>query len=99
MPRHLLDAGDGQRAVSGRLGVELDLVEDAPDHGAAVHPVHAVVHVVVERRLGRLQNATGEQSDLTNSPSNSRPITLFPLSLRGKVSLTSRRSNLNSRGR
>ena len=54
MHSSLLDAGDGQRAVSGRLRVELDLVEDAPDHGAAVHPVHAVVHVVVERRFRRL---------------------------------------------
>ena len=51
----LLDAGYGQRAVSGRLGVELDLVEDAPDHGAAVDAVHAVVHVVVERRFRRLK--------------------------------------------
>ena len=53
--QYLLDTGDGERPVARRLGVELDLVEDAPDHGAAVHPVHAVVHVVVERRLGRLQ--------------------------------------------
>ena len=57
--QYLLDTGDGERPVARRLGVQLDLVEDAPDHGAAVHPVHAVVHVVVERRLGRLkENAT-----------------------------------------
>ena len=62
MPTHLLDAGDGQRAVSGRLGVELDLVEDAPDHGAAVDAVHAVVHVVVERRFRRLKKGTDIRS-------------------------------------
>ena len=51
----LLDAGDGERPVSGGLRVQLDLVQDAPDHGAAVDPVHAVVHVVVERGFRRLQ--------------------------------------------
>ena len=59
----LLDAGDGERPVSGGLRVQLDLVQDAPDHGAAVDPVHAVVHVVVERSFRRLQR-NGPSYDL-----------------------------------